>query len=202
MNFNKRKVTDSSAEGQGLFFSFQKGFAKSYTFVLNSIKGNISFNYAKYGIYDTEAASGTSKADSYKLIGNFTSARGNVDIDFESGPVMTKLWYKDGVEHTTEQASPDSIVFTASVQKPAEGWGELYLLVNPVDNQDYSAEGEAGAILRPIVSIRNNLDGRALYGGLMSVNYSQSRLKGARRKRVHYWACANARYQVPPQIKW
>lgn len=173
MNFNKRKVTDSSAEGQGLF-SFEKGFAKSYTFVLNSIKGNISFNYAKYGIYDTEAASGTSKADSYKLIGNFTSARGNVDIDFKTGPVMTKLWYKGGTEYTSKQESPDSIVFTASVQKPAEGWGELYLLVNPVDNQGYSAEGVAGAILRPIVSIGNNLDGRALYGGLMSVNYSQS----------------------------
>ena len=173
MNFNNRKVTDSSAEGQGLFY-FEKGFAKSYTFVLNSIKGNISFNYAKYGIYDTGAASGTSKADSYKLIGNFTSARGDVDIDFETGPVMTKLWYKDGTEYTTAQASPDSIVFTASVQKPAEGWGELYLLVNPVDNKDYSNYAEPGAILRPIVSIRNNLDGRALYGGLMSVNYSQS----------------------------
>ena len=171
MNFNNRKVTDPNAEGQGLFY-FEKGFAKSYTFVLNSIKGNISFNYAKCGIYDTD--SGTSKADSYKLIGNFTSARGNVDIDFETGPVMTKLWYKGGTEYTSKQESPDSIVFTASVQKPAEGWGELYLLVNPVGNKGYSAEGEAGAILRPIVSIRNNLDGRALYGGLMSVNYSQS----------------------------
>lgn len=174
MNFDNCKVTGSSAGEQGLFFSFQKGFAKSYTFVLNSIKGNISFNYAKYGIYDTEAASGTSKADSYKLIGNFTSARGNVDIDFVSGPVMTKLWYKGGTEYTSKQESPDSIVFTASVQKPAEGWGELYLLVNPVGNDRYSADGEPGAILRPIVSIRNNLDGRALYGGLMSVNYSQS----------------------------
>ena len=173
MNFNNRKVTGSSAEGQELF-SFEKGFAKSYTFVLNAIKGNISFNYAKYGIYDTEAASGTSRAESYKLIGNFTSARGDVDIDFETGPVMTKLWYKDGVEYTTQQVSPDSIVFTASVQKPAEGWGELYLLVNPVGNQKYSDYATAGAILRPIVSIGNNLDGRALYGGLMSVNYSQS----------------------------
>jgi hypothetical protein len=171
MNFNKRKVTDSNAEGQGLFY-FEKGFAKSYTFVLNSIKGNISFNYANNGIYDTD--SGTSRAESYKLIGNFTSAKGNVDIDFDSGPVMTKLWYKGGVEYTEAQESPDSIVFTASVQKPAEGWGELYLLVNPVGNKDYSAEGVAGAILRPIVSIGNNLDGRALYGGLMSVNYSQS----------------------------
>ncbi len=171
MNFNNRKVTDPNAEGQGLFY-FEKGFAKSYTFVLNSIKGNISFNYANNGIYDTD--SGTSRAESYKLIGNFTSAKGNVDIDFDSGPVMTKLWYKGGVEYTEAQESPDSIVFTASVQKPAEGWGELYLLVNPVDNQGYSAEGVAGAILRPIVSIGNNLDGRALYGGLMSVNYSQS----------------------------
>lgn len=180
MNFNNRKVTDSSAEGQGLFY-FVKGFAKSYTFVLNSIKGNISFNYAKCGIYDTD--SGTSKPDSYKLIGNFTSARGNVDIDIKSGREMTKLWYKDGVEYTTErwyqeytteQASPDSIVFTASVQKPAEGWGELYLLVNPEGNQAYSNYATAGAILRPIVSIGNNLDGRALYGGLMSVNYNQS----------------------------
>lgn len=174
MNFDNCKVTDPNAGEQGLFFSFQKGFAKSYTFVLNAIKGNISFNYAKYGIYDTEAASGTSKAESYKLIGNFTSARGNVDIDFETGPVMTKLWYKEGTEYTTAQESPDSIVFTASVQKPAEGWGELYLLVNPVGNKDYSDYATAGAILRPIVSIRNNLDGRALYGGLMSVNYSQS----------------------------
>ena len=163
-NFENYRQSGNAATG---FFAFDKGFedAKSYTFVLNAVKGHISLNYA------TQSADTSKK---YCLIGNFTSAKGDVDISFSDGREMKKLWYKDGVEYETDIAQADSIIYTVDVQKPAEGWGDLYLLINPEGNTGWSSYGTAGAVIRPVVSIQNNVDGRALMGGLMTKNYDQS----------------------------
>ena len=175
-NFNDCKTTSSSTTG---CFSFLKGYsgyntssnnAVSYTFILNAQKtsnpaqGNVYFNYAK----------GAAPITDYYLIGNFRSASETeyIDISDTSHP-MTKYWYKDGVEYTSEVASADSIVYKIQVSKPAGGWGNLYLDVNPSGNTTNDAAHWAN-VYRPLISLGNNLDGRALVGGVTKASTHQS----------------------------
>ena len=163
-NFNDCKTTSSSVSGM---FSFLKGYsgyntssstALSYTFILNSqttsdaSKGNVYFNYAK---------AGASTSIGYYLIGNFTSASTGESIQIgDTSHPLTKYWYKAGEPYTVEQAQADSIVYKTTVTKPAGGWGNLYLDVNPSGNTDW------GKVYRPLISLGNTLDGRALVGGV------------------------------------
>lgn len=175
-NFNDCKTTSSSTTG---CFSFLKGYsgyntssnnAVSYTFILNAQKtsnpaqGNVYFNYAK----------GAAPITDYYLIGNFRSASETeyIDISDTSHP-MTKYWYKDRVEYTSEVASADSIVYKIQVSKPAGGWGNLYLDVNPSGNTTNDAAHWAN-VYRPLISLGNNLDGRALVGGVTKASTHQS----------------------------
>lgn len=175
-NFNDCKTTSSSTTG---CFSFLKGYsgyntssnnAVSYTFILNAQKtsnpaqGNVYFNYAK----------GAAPITDYYLIGNFRSASETeyIDISDTSHP-MTKYWYKDGVEYTSEVASADSIVYKIQVSKPAGGWGNLYLDVNPSGNTTNDAAHWAN-VYRPLISLGNTLDGRALVGGVTKASTHQS----------------------------
>lgn len=81
---------------------------------------------------------------------------------------MTK-WYYKGEEVTTDPvADADSIVYKVNVAKPAEGWGDLYIDINPSGNTDWNQ------VIRPLISLGNNLDGRALHGGLVVNNSNQS----------------------------
>lgn len=151
------KTTDATRSGS---FSFSKGSAKAYTFNLNAEKGHVFFNYT--------TASGDTNKD-YYLIGNFTSAKGEVDISImDTSHPMTK-WYYKGEEVTTDHvADADSIVYKVNVTKPAEGWGDLYIDINPSGNTDWNQA------IRPLINLGNNLDGRALHGGLVVNNSDQS----------------------------
>lgn len=151
------KTTDATRSGS---FSFSKGSAKAYTFNLNAEKGHVFFNYT--------TASGDTNKD-YYLIGNFTSAKGEVDIPImDTSHPMTK-WYYKGEEVTTDHvADADSIVYKVNVTKPAEGWGDLYIDINPSGNTDWNQA------IRPLINLGNNLDGRALHGGLVVNNSDQS----------------------------
>lgn len=150
-------TTDATRSGS---FSFSKGSAKAYTFNLNAEKGHVFFNYT--------TASGATDID-YYLIGNFTSATGAVDIPIEDTThPMTKWYYKDDQVSQSPLANADSIVYKVNVAKPAEGWGDLYIDINPSGNTDWNQ------VIRPLISLGNNLDGRALHGGLVVNNSNQS----------------------------
>lgn len=164
---NDYHTTDATREG---FFEFNKGYsdtsnshsALAYTFMINDENGNVFFDYAH---------TAASTSINYDLVGNFSDATGNVPIDLSSAAYrkdMTKYWYKDGVGSTTEVAAADSIVYKVEVQKPANGWGDLYIDVIPDNSTNWN---EA---LRPLISLGNNLDGRALHGALTTAKSEQS----------------------------
>lgn len=52
------------------------------------------------------------------------------------------------------------MVYVTTVNKPGNGWGNLYLDVNPKGNTDWKN------VYRPLINLYNGLDGRALVGGL------------------------------------
>lgn len=151
------KTTDTNRSGS---FSFSKGSAKAYTFNLNAEKGHVFFN--------STTASAATNID-YYLVGNFTSAKGEVDIPItDTSHKMTKWYYKDKVATQSPVENADSIVYKVDVEKPAEGWGDLYIDINPSGNTDWNQA------IRPLINLGNNLDGRALHGGLVVNNSDQS----------------------------
>ncbi|MBQ1854813.1 MAG: hypothetical protein II136_07555 [Prevotella sp.] len=161
---NDYHTSDATRTG---YFEFNKGYndtsntysALAYTFMINDENGNVFFDYA-------HTAASTSIG--YDLVGNFAGATSSVNIDISDGRAMTKYWYKNGVGSTTEVAAADSIVYKVEVAKPSNGWGNLYIDVNPHGNTDW------GAVLRPLISLGNNLDGRALHGALTTAKSEQS----------------------------
>lgn len=136
------------------------------------------------------------KEDTYYLIGNFESASHTVDINPANKANLTKLTryvYKGGIgyptsDYTSTDADVDSIVYRASVPRPAEGWGELYLAVTKksllfgkntdgsYNDDDLIWNGENwNTAIRPQVQTYNRdgdnngyngVDGTALEGGL------------------------------------
>ena len=176
--FNKGK--SSTKEGES---DYQTTNVKSYTFILNSRKsndntqGNVFFNYA----HNSEPVT---SGDCY-LLGNFKSATeaeyvcnpgGAVYPDNPDGPrKMTKYWYYKDKEYTSEQSqlNPcDSIVYEIKVNKPENGWGNLYLDINPGSNTSWDK------VYRPLISLGNTLDGRALIGGLTTAGAGMSDSQG------------------------
>lgn len=154
--YGNYKTTDVNRSGS---FSFSKGSAKAYTFNLNAEKGHVFFNYT--------TASAATDID-YYLIGNFTSAKGDVDISIDNTHPMTKWYYRGNEVSQSPLANADSIVYKVNVTKPAEGWGDLYIDINPSGNTDWKD------VIRPLINLDNNLDGRALHGGLVVNNSDQS----------------------------
>ena len=177
-NFNDCKVYAATNTHK---FAFNKGAnstntsdedycdkVKSYTFILNAktssdaTKGNVYFNYAHNDLPVTTG-------DCY-LLGNFRSATdeeyvcnpgGDVYPGNPDGPrKMTKYWYYNGTKYESLQNPCDSIVYEIKVDKPAAGWGNLYLDINPGSNTSWYK------VYRPLISLGNTLDGRALIGGL------------------------------------
>ncbi|MDY6437681.1 MAG: hypothetical protein SPK85_01045 [Prevotella sp.] len=161
---NDYHTSDATRTG---YFEFNKGYndtnnthsALAYTFMINDENGNVFFDYA-------HTAASTSIG--YDLVGNFAGATSSENIDINDGRAMTKYWYKDGLASTTEVEAADSIVYKVEVKKPANGWGNLYIDVNPQGNEDWSK------VLRPLISLGNNLDGRALHGALTIAKSEQS----------------------------
>lgn len=178
-NFNDCKVYAATNTNK---FAFNKGAnstktsdsdykntVKSYTFILNArtssdaTKGNVYFNYA----YNSAPVT---SGDCY-LLGNFKSASeaesvcNPWDTKYEDGNQygprkMTQYWYVGNTKYETLQNPCDSIVYEIKVDKPAAGWGNLYLDVNWGSNTSWNK------VYRPLISLGNKLDGRALIGGL------------------------------------
>lgn len=189
-NYLNCKVTDKSNTYK---FAFNKGAnstktgesdyltnVKSYTFILNSRKsdnanqGNVFFNYAHN---NTEVTNG----DCY-LLGNFKSATeaehvcNPGDEKYPENPYgprkMTKYWYYNGKKHDSQQNPCDSIVYEIKVNKPTNGWGNLYLDINPGGNTSWNK------VYRPLISLGNMLDGRALIGGLTTAGAGMDNNEG------------------------
>lgn len=139
-------------------WAFNKGSAKAHTFNLNVDRGHVLYNYT---------TNGTDDANGFKLAGNWTAGK-EVAISLEDAKPMTKYWYKDGIGSTSYVESADSIVYKVYVEKPSTGWGGLYLDVLPVSNADWDHA------IRPLITLGNNLDGRALHGALTTRKEEQS----------------------------
>lgn len=171
-DFHTVSLTDCGTidKNNNYYLSFTKGEEVSYTFILNSKpstgSGNLFVDAPVNGRRADTSGSNNSNGYEYFLIGNFTSATNveNIDISNTEHP-MTKLYYKDGNEYSSTVASPDSIVYQCKVDKPNGGWGDLYLLINPANNTT-NADANWKKVYRPLISLYNNLDGRALVGGL------------------------------------
>ncbi len=139
-------------------WSFSKGSAKAHTFNLNVDRGHVLYNYT---------TAGTSDANGYKLAGNWSAGR-EVSIDISQAKPMTPYYYKNGVGSTSYVAESDSIVYKISVDRPAAGWGGLYLDVLPASNADWDHA------IRPLITLGNSLDGRALHGAMTTKSSDQS----------------------------
>ena len=161
------KTTDATRTGS---FAFRKGDHKSVTFNMNADKGHIFFNYVNTGLANP------STTDEFYLIGNFKAASETESISIsDTSHKLTRLYYTGDEGSDTYSASCDSVVYVCTVYKPTTGdrsWGNLYLDVNP------SGNGNWGSVYRPLISLYNGLDGRALVGGLTTAGQGGDDNKG------------------------
>ena len=147
----------------------------SYTIFLNTDNA-VTMNINKKSL--STDGNGTKDPNGYYLIGNFSSAKGDVHIypNQESGrKKMTLYRYKNGFRYeesdpSITDATGDSLVYMVHVEKPVDGWGELYMDVAPgtlITNNNFNSNWEEAwsQIIRPQVSA-DNVDARALKGGL------------------------------------
>ena len=125
--------------------------------------------------------------DGFVLIGNFSSAMADVDIrpDLETGrkAYTKKLYWENGISSSTKTESPDSIVYYFTVERPPEGWGQLYLGIAPASTEFplYGTDVERAnnkkkwedawkTVIRPQIHDAESFyqtDARALAGGLI-----------------------------------
>lgn len=104
----------------------------SYTWLFNRSSRSI-------GIYVNTENFGKDAADvnGYYLVGNFKAGDANpYDLHIEGEDYhkkMSKSWYKSGALSTDEIADADSIVYSVTINKPAEGWkkGGYTMVVAP-----------------------------------------------------------------------
>ena len=148
----------------------------SYTIFLNTDNA-VTMNINKKSL--STDGKGTKDPNGYYLIGNFASAKEDVKINpkEESGrKKMTLYRYKNGFRYeesdpSVEDATADSLVYMVHVEKPVEGWGELYMDVAPgtlIKDNAFSNSNWDDAwrqVIRPQVSA-DKVDARALKGGL------------------------------------
>ena len=161
------KTTDATRAGS---FAFRKGDHKSVTFNMNADKGHIFFNYVDKGLANPSTNS------EFYLIGNFKAASETESISIsDTSHKLTRLYYTGDEGSDTYSESCDSVVYVCTVYKPTTGdksWGNLYLDVNPSGNENW------GSVYRPLISLYNGLDGRALVGGLTTAGQGGDNNKG------------------------
>lgn len=155
-------MTTSAPYNEGSW-SFSKGSAKAHTFNLNAEKGHVLYNYTTNGHSDS----------GYRLAGNWTAdVEVTIAITDDQTKSMTAWYYKNSAASTDYVAEADSVVYKVSVDKPGTGWGGLYLLIHP--NSESTNWNDNPKVLRPLITLNNNLDGRALHGALTTANSEQS----------------------------
>lgn len=170
--YGESKTTDNTSTN---VFEMPVNTGVSYTIFLNTDNA-VTMNINKKSL--STDGNGTKDPNGYYLIGNFTSAKGDVHIypNQESGrKQMTLYRYKDGFRYeesdpSVTDATADSLVYMVHVEKPVDGWGELYMDVAPgtlIKNNVFNSnwDGAWSQVIRPQVST-DNIDARALKGGL------------------------------------
>ena len=152
-------------------WAFSKGSAKAHTFNLNAEKGHVLYNYTNKGALTNKG---------YNLVGNWT-ADTKASIKLAQGKPMKKYCFKGGVGELIDDnkvvADADSIVYKIDITKKElniNSWGGLYLDISPSDNGTLDNDTNWGKVFRPLITIGNNLDGRALHGALTTKKDEQS----------------------------
>lgn len=120
---------------------------------------------------------GGQKQDSYYVIGNFgNTVSANEQMhpyDDKYTKLMEKYYYRNGLASADVIADADSIVYKLEVNRPDNGWGELYLMFAPagVISQWKSDKSDDHwrETIRPQVNY-DNVDATALEGGLIYSN--------------------------------
>lgn len=142
---------------------------RSYSIFFNSENGGVHFNVNNIGCTEEEKI--------YYLIGNFTSAKANVNInpaEAAGRKQMNKWYWQNGTRYDHAVAPYDSIVYTVEISRPPEGWGQLYLDVCPeMDWNLFSTDAVAAwkNVIRPQIQdweCGHSMDARALSGGLIT----------------------------------
>lgn len=158
--------TKSSASGSNMF-QMSTTWGKSFTLFLDA-NGNrpLTMNINKSLTEDTNKK--------YYLIGNLFKGTADQGAAWSpTDPEMRMLMERHEYKNPNDVAVTDSIVYTATVKRPANGWANVYMGICPYylieDNKftDYDWQH----IYRPQVDpvIKNNvgsLDGVAPHGGL------------------------------------
>ena len=169
----------AGATGTGTF-KLNKGTAKSYNFCITT-SGNRPITIQKNGDLsriDTEHASNNKE---FYLIGNLLNANQGAawnPTDAQYRWKMDRHIYKDG-KVVTDEAGCDSVVYSVTVNRPANGWGYLYLGVMPkylVEDNSFT-DWDWGHILRPQIHYpqRPNHDGTATEGCLSMANLDDNK---------------------------
>ncbi len=149
--------------GQGTAYNFklEQGTAKSYTFFIESTSTEAS---------SLEICMNKSIAEDnngYYLIGNIdNSIEGASWSPANSNARM--LMVRNEYKNPNDVAVTDSIVYTVTVPRPANGWGALYLAVSPASRLADNAwtVDDWGYVLRPQVQFQK--DAIATEGGLFA----------------------------------
>lgn len=156
------------------YFQLDRDLGVSYTFFIDTESKELSILANKKYVGKTDF-----DADGYYIVGNFKEAKANIKIDPSSENGRRKMrqsWFKDGIEYLYEQKDADSILYRATIPKPAAGWSELYLAVfsqNDIKNWGSDNVTNWAKAIRPQVQwamtgYPNGLDATALHGGLYS----------------------------------
>ena len=158
--------TKTKAGGNNTF-QMSTAWGKSFTLFLD-MEGNrpLTMNINKSFTEDTKKK--------YYLIGNLF--KGTADQGAEWSPTdqqMRMLMERHEYKNPNDVAVTDSIVYTATVKRPANGWANVYMGICPyylIKDNDFS-DWDWQHIIRPqidpvIISSKGSLDGVAPHGGL------------------------------------
>ena len=160
----------SCSSGTG-WFTLRKGKAQSYNFCITTT-GTHPITLQMNGDLSRIDNNHPSNDKEYYLIGNLKNANAGEDWDPTNASYrwkMDRLIYKNG-KVVTSEAGCDSVVYSVTVNRPANGWGYLYLAVCPAFLVEDGAfnDWDWGHILRPqiIYNKRKDHDGTATEGCL------------------------------------
>lgn len=158
--------TKTNAAGNNMF-QMSTAWGKSFTLFLDR-DGNrpLTMNINKSFTEDTYKK--------YYLIGNLFKGTADQGAAWSpTDPQMRMLMERHEYKNPNDVAVTDSIVYTATVKRPANGWANVYMGICPyylIEDNDFS-DWDWQHIIRPQVDpvILNNLgskDGVAPHGGL------------------------------------
>lgn len=192
-------TTDNKNQGNGTTWStYDATTGGTAQFITNRYEG-VSYTIFLYTgnnkvemLWNSTAAGTGSDAGSYYLTGNFTNADASANIEpwtTTGRRLMTRIWYKNGVEYTTDPQNADSVIYRVTVPRPAAGWKDLYLAVFSENTiNEWSSKDNPGSednlgnywrfAIRPQVQWNykssqtqtkpDGVDATALHGGLYS----------------------------------